>query len=133
MLKHLCFQTTLRDNFILWICQTNRSFFEVLFHPGHSMILCLKGGSGWILGSSPWGWLDTGSGFPGKWSWQQTCWSPRIWASLSGFGFLDRPMWSQELNSVILMGPFQFRILSDTLILGTYNVSTIKIQKKKKS
>lgn len=48
-----------------------------------------RGVSGWVLekGSSLRGWLGTGTGCPGQWSWHQDCGNSRsIWTMLSDIG-----------------------------------------------
>lgn len=60
-------------------------------------------------------------GFPGKWSRHQTLdttpWH-RVWIS-------GAIVWRQELNSVILVGPFQFGIVYDSMILHNGSSGTL--------
>ena len=63
------------------------------------------------------GWLHTGTGSPGTWSRHQACQSLRSVCTVLlviRSEFLGRPVWSQELDSMVLVGPFQLGIFSDS-------------------
>uniref|UniRef100_G1NFM5 protein kinase C n=1 Tax=Meleagris gallopavo TaxID=9103 RepID=G1NFM5_MELGA len=64
-------------------------------------------------------WAGIGTGSPGWWAWPQSCGSTRtLCTTLSSMGsFLAGSVCSQELDSMILMGPFQLRTFYDSMQL----------------
>ena len=88
------------------------------------MELCQGRGS-WRLGtgSAPQGG-GHGTGCPGQWA-QPKCQSSRCILDnalrhrvLSDIWILSGPVWSQELGSMILVGPFQLTIFCVVMVLG---------------
>lgn len=78
-----------------------------------------RGGSGWVLrrGSSPEGG-EHGTGSPRQWSWHWACWGSRNTWTTQTVCSLGGPMWSQELDSMIV--PTQ-----DILRFYEYTVDTV--------
>lgn len=64
--------------------------------------------------SKYWGWSGPGTGSSGQWSRPQAVWVQGVFTVLSEEGLiLGGPVWSQKLDSMILVGPFQRGMFSD--------------------
>ena len=90
----------------------------------------------WGRGFSLRGLSCTGTGSPRMQSLHQACWSLRsIWTVLLVIWseFLGRPVWCQELDSTILMGPFQLGIFYDSMILWKEDVGMLVVPPQPKA
>lgn len=79
---------------------------------------CVRGSSDWILGqrSSLSAWSSTGTSSRGMWSWLPACQCSRsVWAKVLDTAFNFPVVWCQELDSLILLSPFHFRIFYEKL------------------
>ena len=98
------------------------SLLSPVIEPKGMVSSCDRGGSGWTSGrgSSLRGWSHTGTGSPGMQSLHQACLNLRsIWTVhlVTRSKILGRPVWCQELDSMVLMGPFQLMIFYDFMFL----------------